>query len=158
MRIHKSRAAQTAISVLGIAALATGLVGCHAASESAAPTPIVGAWIVKMPEAPFPRHMFIFHSDGTVQQSNPDAGDANTSDSSALGAWQPDGEEIKGKIVEITADRTTHKFASRVDISFSIKVSGDEFSGNASATFYDEKGAHLRGPVLVSLTGARVKL
>jgi hypothetical protein len=87
-----------------------------------------------------------------------DAGDANTSDSSALGAWQPDGEGIKGKIVEITVDRTTHKFASRIDISFSIKVRGDEFSGNASATFYDEKGSHVRGPALVGLTGARVKL
>jgi hypothetical protein len=152
------RAVQSTIAMVGIIAMATGLAGCRAISDNRAASPIVGAWIVKMPEAPFPLHMFIFHSDGTVQQSNPDAGDANTSDSSALGAWQPDAEGIKGKIVEITADRTTHKFASRVDISFSIKVSGDEFIGNASATFYDEKGSHLRGPVLVSLTGARVKL
>ncbi len=148
---------QTAIATLGIAALASGIAGCRIASVRNGVVPIVGAWIVKMPEAPFPLHMFIFHADGTVQQSNPDAGDANTSDSSALGAWQPDGDGIKGKVVEITADRTTHKFVSRGEISFLIKVGGDEFSGNASATFYDESGTRLRGPLRVSIRGKRVK-
>lgn len=148
---------QTAFAMLGIVALAPCLAGCHTASDSRVFSPIVGTWVVRMPGAPFPLHMFIFHADGTVQQSNPDAGDANSSDSNALGVWQPDGDGIKGKIVEITADRITHKFASQGDISFSIKVSGDEFIGNASASFYDEKGAHLRGPVLVSVEGKRLK-
>jgi hypothetical protein len=75
--------------------------------------PIVGTWLVKTPEAPFPYHMFVFHSDGTVQQSNPDAGDSETSDSNAMGVWVPEGDSIKGRIVEITADRTTRHFVSR---------------------------------------------
>jgi len=36
------------------------LAGCR---ES---RPIVGTWFVKTPEAPFPHHMLVFHSDGTV--------------------------------------------------------------------------------------------
>jgi hypothetical protein len=36
------------------------LAGCR---ES---RPIVGTWFVKTPEAPFPYHMLVFHSDGTV--------------------------------------------------------------------------------------------
>lgn len=47
--------------------------------------PIVGTWFVKIPEAPFHYHMFIFNSDGTMQQANPDAGDPNSSDSNGMG-------------------------------------------------------------------------
>jgi len=126
-------------------------VGCQRA-----PNPIVGTWLVKIPDAPFPMHMFTFHSDGTVQQSNPDAGDPSTSDSNAMGAWAPDGDGIKGKIVEITADRSTRQFASRGEISFTIKVSGDAFSGTASASFYDAQGRRLRGPLGVKLDGQRI--
>jgi hypothetical protein len=64
---------------------------------------------VKIPEAPFQYHMFVFNSDGTMQQANPDAGDPNTSDSNGMGVWVPDGHRIKGKFVEVTADRTTRQ-------------------------------------------------
>jgi len=111
---------------------------------------------VTAPEAPFPLHMFVFHSDGTVQQSNPDAGDPNTSDSNAMGVWQLEGGEIKGKLVEITADRTTRRFASRGEISFSLKVSGNAFSGTANAIFYDAEGRRIRGPLSATLEGQRV--
>jgi hypothetical protein len=100
--------------------------------------------------------MFVFHSDGTVQQSNPDAGDPNTSDSNLMGAWVPDGDRFKGKVVEITADRTTHQFVSRGEISFSLQVNGNAFSGMASAVFYDPKGQRVRGPVQARLEGERV--
>jgi hypothetical protein len=53
----------------------------QARNGQGAPPDIVGAWIVTIPDAPFPLHTFVFHSDGTVEQSNPDAGDPNTSDS-----------------------------------------------------------------------------
>src|SRR4051794_18441557 len=46
--------------------------------------PVVGTWLVKTPEAPFPYHMFTFHSDGTMLHSNPDAGDSSTSDSNGM--------------------------------------------------------------------------
>jgi hypothetical protein len=85
---------------------------------------VVGAWIVKIPDAPFPLHMFVFHSDGTVEQSNPDAGDPNSSDSNLMGAWRADADGYRGKIVEITADRTSRQFAARGEISFALKVSG----------------------------------
>ena len=81
--------------------------------------------------APFPLHLFVFHPDGTVLQSNPDAGDPNTSDSNAMGVWRADGGEVKGKLVEIMADRTTHRLVSRGEISFSVRVSGDVFRGAA---------------------------
>jgi hypothetical protein len=100
--------------------------------------------------------MFVFHSDGTVQQSNPDAGDPNTSDSNLMGAWVPNGDGFKGKVVEITADRTTHRFVSRGEISFSLKVSGNTFSGAASAVFYDANGQQVRGPLQARLEGERV--
>ena len=100
--------------------------------------------------------MFAFHSDGTVVQSNPDAGDPNTSDSNAMGVWVRNGDGIKGKIVEVMADRSTLKFVSRGEISFTVKVDGDALSGTAQANFYDAEGKQLRGPIAATLTGQRV--
>jgi hypothetical protein len=136
---------------LALAGLCLTLAGCQRAPNS-----VIGTWLVKIPDAPFPLHMFTFHSDGTVLQSNPDAGDPSTSDSNAMGAWTPDGDGIKGKIVEITADRSTRQFVSRGEISFTLKVSGDAFTGTASASFYDSEGRHLRGPLAVKLDGQRM--
>ena len=117
---------------------------------------IVGAWIVRIPDAPFPLHMFVFHSDGTVEQSNPDAGDPNTSDSNLMGTWLAAGDVFKGKVIEITADRTTHQFVSRGEISFALKVSGNAFSGTARAVFYDVNGQQVKGPLRATLHGERV--
>ncbi|HEY6824223.1 MAG TPA: hypothetical protein VI195_07260 [Steroidobacteraceae bacterium] len=120
------------------------------------PPAIVGTWVVQAPSAPFPLHLFVFHSDGTVQQSNPDAGDPHTSDSNAMGVWVGDGDRIRGKLVEITADRATHQFVSRGEIAFSLEVTGNEFRGTASANFYDANGQLLRGPVQTPLAGQRI--
>ncbi len=137
--------------------LCASAAGCHPAiTDEAGLPPIVGAWLVRAPEAPFPLHMFVFHSDGTVEQSNPDAGDANTSDSNLMGVWRSDGAGVKGKLVEITADRTTHQFVSRGEISFSLNVKGNAFSGTATATFYDAEGKRSRGPLQATLDGQRV--
>jgi hypothetical protein len=73
-----------------------------------------------------------------------------------MGVWVSDGDSIKGKLVEITADRATHQFVSRGEISFSLKLSGNEFRGTASASFYDTSGRLLRGPVQTALEGRRV--
>ena len=117
---------------------------------------VVGTWIVRIPDAPFPLHMFVFHSDGTVEQSNPDAGDPNTSDSNLMGAWRADGDGYRGKLVEITADRTTRQFAARGEIDFTLKVSGNAFEGMASATFFDPSQRRIKGPVEVKMVGERV--
>jgi hypothetical protein len=133
------------------------LTGCQEAHKNLGrASVIVGAWVVKIPDAPFPLHMFVFHADGTVEQSNPDAGDANTSDSNLMGAWRIDGDEYAGKMVEITADRNTHQFASRGEISFAVKVSGNTFKGTASASFFDPTGRQLKGPIQVAMAGERV--
>ena len=133
------------------------LTACHQAPSGSSSSPaIVGACIVRVPEAPFPLHMFVFHSDGTVEQSNPDAGDPDTSDSNLMGAWRQDGDGFKGKLLELTADRTTHHLMSRGEISFALTVSGNVFSGTAQAVFYDADGQRIRGPLQAKLEGERV--
>jgi len=109
-----------------------------------------------IPEAPFPYHLFVFHSDGSVLQSDPDAGDANTNDSNLMGAWIAEGDHIRGKLVETAADRATHKFVSRGEISFSLKVSGDVLNGPASVEFFDAANHPIRGPLQTTLTGRRI--
>jgi hypothetical protein len=47
--------------------------------------------------------------------------------SGGMGVWVPDGHRIKGKFVEVTADRTTRQFVNRGEISFLIKVNGNAF-------------------------------
>lgn len=73
-----------------------------------------------------------------------------------MGVWTPDNDRIRGKFVEVTANRTTHQFVSRGEISFSIKVNGNVFSGVASVMFYDAEGRRLRGPLAATLEGQRV--
>ena len=146
---------QKYLEIIVIATLC--VAGCQAAHKNAEPaSEIVGAWLVEIPAAPFPLHMFVFHSDGTVEQSNPDAGDPNTSDSNLMGAWRTDGDQFAGKVVEITADRNTHQFVSRGEISFTVKVSGNTFRGTASARFFDPNGRQLKGPLPVAMAGERV--
>jgi hypothetical protein len=77
--------------------------------------------------------MLVFHADGTVQQSNPDAGDLHASDSSLMGAWRADGAGVRGKLVEVTADLSSRQFAGRVEIAFALTVKGDTLEGNAKA-------------------------
>lgn len=144
--------------LVAIGLLSLCLAGCHEAfSGKGSDAAIVGAWVVKIPDAPFPLHMFVFHSDGTVEQSNPDSGDPNTSDSNLMGAWRSVGDDYQGNLVEITADRATHKFASRGEISFELTVTGNAFDGTASATFFDPSGRRIRGPVRVGMKGERVQ-
>jgi len=146
---------KNAFRTLGLVIL--WLTGCHQAPSGRSGSPaIVGAWIVRAPEAPFPLHMFVFHSDGTVEQSNPDAGDPDTSDSNLMGAWLADRDGFKGKVIELTADRTTHRLVSRGEISFALKVSGNVLSGTARALFYDVNGQQVRGPLQTRLEGERV--
>src|SRR5579862_7049086 len=107
-----------------------GLAGCAALPRTTpVPVPIVGTWIVRDPFAPFPYHMYVFNADGTMQQANPDAGDPHSSDSDGKGVWVARQGRIVGRWVEITADRTTHKYSGRNEISFEIRVDGDTLTG-----------------------------
>ena len=90
------------------------LLGQRVSATDVAWSPIVGAWFVKVPGAPFEYQMYVFNADGTMHESNPDAGDANASDSSGFGAWTDTSGRVAGKFVEVTADRTTQRRSSAV--------------------------------------------
>jgi hypothetical protein len=142
-----------------LASVAFGLYGCgNLPSRSGLPNPVVGAWLVKDPNAPFPYHMYVFNGDGTMQQANPDAGDPHGSDSDGKGIWVTDGDRIKGKWVEVTADRATHQFIGRLEISYDIMVSGDSYTGSETVLSYDAAGNFTAGPATpTQIEGKRVK-
>jgi hypothetical protein len=151
-------ASKMAVPVFAALLSMAGLAGPAAAGDAAEADGIVGTWVVKAADAPFQYHMFVFNADGTMQQANPDAGDENTSDSDGKGIWIRKDGKIIGKFVEITADRTSHKFVSRGEISYQIDVSGDTLTGTASANFYDENDKLQHGPFPTPLDGKRVTL
>jgi hypothetical protein len=139
---------------------AFGMPGCkRLASINTAANPVVGAWFVKDSGAPFPYHMYLFNADGTMQQANPDAGDTQHSDSDGKGVWVAVGDRIKGKWVEVIADRATHKFALRSELSFEFKVNSDAFAGTITERGYDASGTLTEGPTSPTpLEGKRVTL
>lgn len=119
---------------------------------------IVGVWRVKTIGAPTPYHMFAFHSDGTMQQSNPPAGNTQTSDTAGMGVWAEQKGELKARFEEFRQDfkdgSTTHGV-----IDFNLKVTGDTLTGDCRFNIYDpESGEHLKGPLKATLTGQRVIL
>jgi hypothetical protein len=140
---------------LGLAAQA-GCVSVSVHERSTAS--IVGAWIVKYDKAPFPYHMQVFNADGTMQQANPDAGNPNESDSDGMGVWVAEGKRIRGKWVEIRADRATHAYIGRGEISFEATLSGNTFAGTAKAMIYDPAGKLVAGPIDTPVSGERVTL
>ena len=95
--------------------------------------------------------MFVFHP-GTVEQSNPDAGDAGTSDNHLMGAWERTARRMTGKVVEITADRPTHKLAGRGEMKFKLRLKDDQLKGELQAMFYDAEHKPERGPIAAILT------
>jgi len=143
-----------------LAAASIGLCGCVSTTTgSNVPNRIVGAWLVRDPNAPFPYHMYVFNADGTMQQANPDAGDPHGSDSDGKGIWVANGERIKGKWVEVIADRPTHQFSGRLEISYDITVSGDTYTGTETVLSYDAAGNLAAGPATpAQLVGKRITL
>lgn len=92
-----------------------------------------------------------------MQQANPDAGDPRSSDSDGKGIWVTADDRITGKWVEVTADRATHKYTGRTEISYSIGVSGDTFTGTESISSFDADGTRTASPSSpTSLEGRRV--
>src|SRR5271154_2769871 len=143
---------------LGLLLSLVGLYACATLpGKTASSNPVVGAWFVHDINAPFPYHMYVFNADGTMQQANPDAGDPHASDSDGKGIWIPNGEQIKGKWVEVIADRATHQFAGRLEISYQIAVSGDTYTATETVRSYDAAGNLAASPATpAKLVGKRV--
>lgn len=140
-----------AIAVLTVC-LSTG--GCEGASSN---NPIVGTWVVHDAKAPFPMHMYVFNADGTMQQANPDAGDSHGSDSDGKGIWVVNGGHVRGKWIEVMADRDTHHFTGRGEYSFEILVLGDRLNGNGTMRLFDTNSKSIGG-IPTTFTGERVML
>ena len=142
-----------------LASAVFGFYGCSSVpSRSSPPNSIVGAWLVKDPNAPFPYHLYVFNGDGTMQQAKPDAGDPHTSDSDGKGVWVADGGRVKGKWVEVQADRSTHQFARRLEITYDIRVIGDSYTATETVHSYDAAGnLNADPPTPAQLEGKRVK-
>ena len=159
-RLSTSIASLGAVALLamGPAAASVGPSNLGAIASAERANPVVGVWIVNDATAPFPLHMYVFNGDGTMQQANPDAGDARTSDSDGKGIWIARGDRIEGKWVETSADRGTHKFVGRLDLSFDLKVDGDRLTGARSAQPFDAEGKPSGEPFRGSFTGTRVTL
>lgn len=131
------------------------LIVTPATSAGRFPT-VVGTWVVEHGNAPFPFHMYVFNADGTMQQANPDAGNPLRSDSDGKGVWKRVGNTVRGKWVEIMADRATHRFSGLGEISFEIVVKGDGFEGTGTARFYDANRKLIDGPFATTMSGTRV--
>jgi len=117
---------------------------------------IVGAWRVKTEGAPFAYHMFAFHSDGTMQQSNPPAGNTESSDSAGLGIWAEKDGVVKARFEEYRVAFEDGEVTRGV-IDFTIHVEGDRLHGMCCFNIYDAKtDAHRKGPLAATLTGTRI--
>lgn len=144
-------------AVLGIVLPAVSTIQrSEAASRPSAS--VVGAWFVSAPDAPFAHHMFVFHDDGTMEQSNPDAGDTATSDSAGFGEWTLRSGTVAGRFGEVKAVRGSGAYAGSGVVTFTLLVRGDRFAGGASAEFFDAAGRHVAGPLVTSLSGERVAM
>jgi hypothetical protein len=119
--------------------------------------PIVGVWRVKTIGAPFPYHMFAFHSDGTMQQSNPPAGNTETSDTAGMGVWTEREGAIKARFEEFRLD-VKNKTVTRGVIDFTITVTGDTLRGDSQFSVYSvDDNSLMKGPLAATLDGRRVK-
>jgi hypothetical protein len=119
---------------------------------------VVGAWRVKTEGAPFAYHMFAFHSDGTMQQSNPPAGNTETSDSAGLGVWAEKDGVVKARFEEYRVAFEGGE-VTRGTIDFTIHVEGDRMHGMCCFNIYDPDGGKLlHGPLAATLAGTRISL
>lgn len=101
-------------------------------------------------------HMYVFSADGTVHQANSDAGNPRTSD--GKGIWTLRVGKIVGKWVELSADRATHKYTGRGELSFELVLAGDRLTGHSSFVGFDANGKPAYGPMSVPFDGTRIIL
>lgn len=140
--------------VVGVGVFATAVFSAGASANTRGD--IVGAWYVDAVGAPFAPHAMLFHDDGTVEITNPDAAEATNSSSDGMGAWIERHHQIVGQFLEVNADKATNKFTTNLIVTFTLTVDGDSFSGPANATYYDGNGQAVAGPFPATLKGQRI--
>jgi hypothetical protein len=120
-------------------------------------TPITGAWYVDTVGAPFVPHGITFHDDGTLDLTNPDAAEATNSSSAGMGSWTwiPLINGARGRFFEVNADKTTNMFTSILIVTFEFRVTGNTFTGPATARYYDGNQNLIAGPFPATLKGQR---
>jgi hypothetical protein len=136
--------------------LSSGRVA-NADSSHEEQAPAVGVWEVRIAGAPFSPHLFTFHSDHTFLSANPDAGDPNTSDSDGEGIWEGR-NHVRGIFKEYNADRMTHQFVSILTVTYTITITGDTFSGDATATETDANTGKVLFTGPATFTATRLEL
>ncbi len=148
------------LALLLLTGTALSVFGCERERDDAPrANPIVGTWLVQDPNAPFPHHLYVFNADGTMQQANPDAGNPRGSDSDGKGAWQARGDRTEAKWVELSADRTTHQYAGRLEFTMQITVKGDSLTAFETVKVFDAAGAAAPAPETPKpLLGSRIRL
>lgn len=145
-----------ALLVAAMGALILALTVQPIAQAGANPSKeIVGAWYVDTVGAPFLPHGMIFHADGTVILTNPDAAEAQNSSSAGYGQWEVRGKKIHGRFFEVNADKTTNQFTTLLVVTFTLRVDGKKFSGPATAEYFDGERNLVQGPFPADLLGQR---
>jgi hypothetical protein len=103
--------------------------------------------------------MFVFHDDGTMQQSNPPAGNTETSDTAGMGVWEPrQVDTVRARFEEFRHDLGTGEVTRGV-IDLVIEVHGDTLSGSCKFNIVNpDSDEHVSGPHHATLEGRRVVL
>ena len=101
-------------------------------------------------------HVYVFNADGTLQQANPDAGDARRSDSDGKGIWFRRSGHIVGKWVELSADRDSHRYIGRGELTFDLRLDRNRLAGTSTFRGFDASGASTGEPIAVPFDGTRV--
>jgi len=149
------------VAMLAMAGLAiSGRLPADAAPVLPLVTPITGAWYVDTCGAPFAPHGITFHDDGSLDLTNPDAAEATNSSSAGMGSWNwvllpGGGRGAYGRFFEVNADKATNQFTSLLIVTFEFRVSGDTFTGPATARYYDGDRNLVAGPFPATLRGQR---
>lgn len=158
MRGKLIAAALTIAALLAVITIVAVAGGSSPAEATDRDRGIVGAWYVDTVGAPFAPHAMIFHSDGTVQITNPDAAEKTNSSSAGYGSWKAVRGGFAGQFLEVNADKTTNQFTSNLIVRFRITLHGDRFDGPADATYYNSDGNAVQGPFPATLKGQRISV
>jgi hypothetical protein len=162
-RVVRVLACTVLAGLLLVSALAFTRQSAPTARADAGSNAVVGTWIAEIRVAPFSRHGFIFHEDGTLAVFSPDGVDT-TSDSPGYGVWADAApHQVKGAFREDNAPRGTKTLSSTLLVTFTIAVDGDAFSNVVITVRYlNPDGSLQSGPFTdtrpESLTGTRMTL